>query len=249
MKEFPKLPESPHAIPPVPASPSPAPAITTKTFSEPPTFGDEGVSFIMKTNLQPKHRDDPLILKYILAYCECRDNRQAAEEAGISAQRGMGLKRRKDIHECINRITESALVKHGFDVEDLVARVKNVAFVDPVALENADGSYKSSMSEIDPETRRAIKKFKVKNIFEKDQNGIESKVGELIEVEFYDRLKGVEMLGREKGVFKETSRIEHDVTSNMKELLLASNKRADDASRARQEADVIDVSPEVKDER
>lgn len=241
MKEFPKLPTFP--TPPVPASSAPAPAITTKTFSEPSVFGDEDISYIMKTQLQIKHRDDPQVLKYILSYTQCRDNLQASTEAGISAQRGLGLRRRKDIHECIARITETALMKYGFDAEELVAKVRDVAFVDPVAIENADGSYKNRLSDISPEVRRAIKKFKVKNLFEKDANGISMKVGEIIEVEFYDKLKSVEMLGREKNLFKETSRVEHDVTSNMKDLLLESKKRAEDASADRQKEDVIDITP------
>ena len=89
-----------------------------------------------------------------------------------------------------------------------------------------DWSFKTSMREIAPEIRRGIKKFKAKNLYESDPNGMKVLVGQLIEVEFWDKLKAIEMLGREKDIFKETRKIEHDVTGRMADVLLESKRLA-----------------------
>ena len=102
---------------------------------------------------------------------------------------------------------------------------------DPIAVQNPDGSFKSNLYDIVPEARRNIKKLKVKNLWQQtdDLNGIKSKIiiGEVIEYEFYDKLKGIELVGKEKEMFKNTTKVVHDVTKNMQSVLLASSKRAD----------------------
>ncbi len=64
------------------------------------------------------------------------------------------------------------------------------------------------------------------------------KTGEIISYEFYDKMKATELLGREKELFKETKKVEHDVTRNMASVLLESKRRGDEAH-----AQVIDVTP------
>jgi hypothetical protein len=105
---------------------------------------------------------------------------------------------------------------------------------------NADGSYIESMAQIPAETRRAIKSFKAKNLFEYDANGMKVCVGKLVEVQFWDKMKSIQLLGQEKSLFKETKVVEHGITNNMKELLLESKKRGDQAVIESRE--VIDVT-------
>ena len=67
-------------------------------------------------------------------------------------------------------------------------------------------------------------------------------VGEIIEYEFYDKLKGIELTGKEKEMFKNTTRVEHAPTKEMAQLLLDSANRADKFIENKSE--VIDVTPE-----
>lgn len=196
---------------------------------------------ILDTTLYPHHRDDPTIIKFIKSYLHCRDIRQASSEAGIAYVSGKALRNRTDIRDAITKLTDISVVKHGLDTEEIVGKVKEVLEVDPVELLNPDGSYKL-LHEIAPEIRRAIKKFKVKNLYDQDPNGMGRKIGEIIEVEFYDRLKSAELLGREVGKFKERKVQEHEMGASMKEVLLGAEKRA--AERERQLLDkAIDVTP------
>jgi hypothetical protein len=94
---------------------------------------------------------------------------------------------------------------------------------------NPDGSFKDNMHDIEPAARRNIKKLKVHNLYNQveDRNGVKSKIiiGKVIEYEFYDKLKAIDMVGKEKEMFKTTTRVEHAVTKDMASILLASAER------------------------
>ena len=122
-----------------------------------------------------------------------------------------------------------------------------VTEIDPASLLNADGTFKENLNEVPPEVRRAIKKFKAKNLYEFDENGIKTTVGKLVEVEFFDKLKAAEMLGSEVDLFKKTTVMKHDVTDNMADVLLSAEKRAEERIKARREREVIELGPGVSD--
>ena len=225
-------------LPPLPKSkPKPIGALT-----------DDESTHILDTCLLPKNRDDLKVLAFIDSYLRCRNASQAAREAGMMPQRGIYLRNRPDIHLAITKLTEKSVMKHGFDASEVVERVKEISEVDPIVFERPDGTYITSLSEIPPESRRAIKKFKVKNLWGErvDPNGIKEKiiVGQLVEVELYDKMKAHEMLGREKDLFKQTTKVEHDVTKNMADVLLESGRRAAERKALMSgEGEVIDVTP------
>lgn len=204
--------------PPVPG----APEITTPDGK----LSSDETEIILNMTLEPKHREDPNILRFIASYLRYRDHNQAAEDAGLPRKLGYNILRKPDVHAAIAKLTEKSLNKYGFDAHEVVEKVKEVVNVDPIDLMNPDGSFKE-LSEMEPATRRAIKKFKAKNLYENDQNGIPKLVGRLIEVELYDRLEGARLLGREKDLFVEKKTVQHDVTQNMASLLLESAKRAE----------------------
>lgn len=172
-----------------------------------------------------------LIYKFILCYVVNRSVSQTAKEIGLTASQGHYLRSKPEIHACIEAITAQAVMKHGYDANEVIERAKEIATVDPIEFQNPDGSFKTHLSEIKPEARRAIKKFKAKNIYGEDVNGMRTVIGQLIEVEVWDKLKGLELLGSEKNVFKKTTVVQYDVTNNMKEVLLESGNRAEERMR------------------
>ena len=184
--------------------------------------------FILRTSLLPEHHEDPAILKFIASYVRCRSTNQASREANLPPNAGYHLRARPDIHQAITRITEKSLNKYGFDATEVVERVKEISNIDPIEFENPDGSFKIHMKDIAPESRRAIKKFKCKNLYSTEPNGMQIKIGEIIEVELWDKMKSLELLGREKDLFKETTKVQHDVTQRMADVLLDSKRRAQD---------------------
>lgn len=206
-------------------------------------------SYILDRTLSEKNRNDPRVIAFIDSFIVCRSIPQASAEAGIERKLGYSFRHRKDIANAIQKITDKSAVKHGFDASEIFERVKEVVEFDPVNLQNCDGTYKSNLHDIDPETRRCLKKLKVKNLYNQveDINGMKRQIiiGELIEYDFYDKLKAAELTGKEKEMFKNTTKVEHTVSADMATLLLDSTKRAEKRLAPREvEGTIVDVTPD-----
>lgn len=205
---------------------------------------DEQFSLIFRTTLSRRHSMDSTILKFILAYVECRHVGQAAKEVGITTREGNNLIAHKDIYESIRKITELSAVKDGYEAQSLVNRMREVVDFDPIEILNDDGSFKL-LSEMRPEARRVLTKFKLRNIYEEDPNGMRTGkiLGQTLEVEVAKKEKPTEFLSRDKGIFKETKKIEHDIAENMGNILLGRAKVAEERLLA-----MKDVSPTEGDD-
>ena len=191
--------------------------------------------FILDSTLSRERREDPTVLAFIDAFLKSRNIAQASAECGIHSSIGRRIRHYKDVANAIQKLTDVSFVKYGFDASEIIERTKEIVDFDPIELVNPDGSYKSNLADISPEARRNLKKMKVKNLWaeSEDINGVKTKiiVGEIIEYEFFDKLKAVELVGREKDLFKQTNKIEHTVSNDMARLLLESRKRGDDAAK------------------
>lgn len=223
--------DKPSGLPRPPGLPPPPKPISVGNVEIPSKDGRKvelTVDQILQKHLKPIHASDPNILRFISNYLHCYDIKQAAKLTGLTYRDGKHLMTRKDIVEAIKEVGKIAAREFGYDAEETVERVKEIAFIDPVDIEREDGSYKRSLSEMSPETRRAIKKLKVKNLFGEDPNGMKTIIGEIIEIEFWDKMESLKMLGSQKQIFKETKRVEHDVSGNMRDVLLASQRRVEE---------------------
>jgi len=199
--------------------------------------------FIFDKCLKKANRYDESVLRFIEAFVRCKSISQASYEAGIHHTLGYRIRHKRDVARAIQELIEKSAIKYGFDSSEVFERVKEVVDFDPIMLQNADGSFKSNLHDIPAEYRRVIKKLKVKNIYNQieDMNGMKEKiiVGEVIEYEFYDKLKASELVGREKEMFKNTTKVEHSVTKDMANILLESANRAKERDR-----NVIEVKPD-----
>lgn len=224
-------------------------------FPLPPTKKEKGelteneYDFILTATLKTKHRKDPAVIAFIDAFVACKSISQASNEAGIHRTLGYKLRHRKDIANAIQKLIDKSTVKYGFDNSEIFERVKEVVEFDPIDVMNPDGTFKSNMHDIAPEARRVLKKLKVKNLYNQieDINGMDQKIiiGEVIEYEFYDKLKASELVGREKEMFKNTTKVEHTVSNDMANLLLESAKRGAERSKPKEiESEVIDIPTE-----
>lgn len=220
-------------IPPIPDTSTKVPSTPATPFDKPqdeydPKLNDEETMFILKQYLLPKQFSDPMTIRFILHYITHRSSPDAAEAAGWDRNRGSRVRSNPEIHAAIEALTAKAVMKYGYDANEIIERVKEITNVDPIEFQNPDGSYKTHMSEIRPEARRTIKEFTARNMYGEDANGMRVVIGQLINVKLHDKLKGAELLGSEKNVMKKTTVVQHDVTSNMQSLLLESGRRADE---------------------
>jgi len=205
-------------------------------------------SFILDATLKAKHRKDASVIAFIDAFVACKSISQASVEAGIHPRDGYKIRHRRDVSLAIQKLIDKSAIKYGFDNSEIFERVKEVVEFDPIMVQNPDGTFKSNMHDIPPEARRNIKKMKVKNLYKQveDINGMKEKliVGELIEYEFYDKLKASELVGKEKEMFKNTTKVEHTVTKDMASILLESARRAEE----RRKPEIIDITPRKNDD-
>ncbi len=217
------------------------------TPSQKPSDGEltvDEASFILDTTLKSKHREEPSILRFVDSFVRCKNIAQASQEAGIHQSIGYKYRHTKDIALAIQKLTDRSYIKYGFDASEIIERTKEMVDFDPIQLQNPDGTFKSNLYDVAPEARRNLKKLKVRNIYGEveDINGVKTNIirGEVIEYEFYDKLKAIDLVGREKDIFKQTSVVEHTVSKDMASILLDSAKRGAIESKR-----VVDIQGEV----
>lgn len=237
MSDFP-LPQKPVSnLPEVPRPPERSGRLT-----------DNEWSFILDDCLSKKHRNDENVLLFIESFVKCKNISQASAEAGIQYHQGYSIRHRSDVANCIQKIIDKSVMKYGFDASEIMERTKEMVDFDPIQLYNPDGTFKENMHDIPAEARRNIKKMKVQNLYaqSEDLNGIKKKliIGKVIEYEFYDKQKAIELAGKEKEMFKNTTKVEHTVTKDMADLLLAAQQRADKAALSYKPTTVIEVKSE-----
>lgn len=206
-------------------------------------------SYILDATLKPDSRKCETTLAFIHSFVSCKNVAQASAEVGIHVSLGRRIRNRSDVSNAIQRLIDRSIAKYGFDASEIMERAKEIVDFDPIDLQNPDGSFKSNLHDIPPEARRNLKKLKAKNIYQtvKDMNGMESKIiiGEVIEYEFYDKMKAIDMAGKEKEMFKTTTRVEHTVTKDMAAILLESARRGQQASIQFSPKQVVETTAEV----
>lgn len=210
------------------------PPLGTITPSKDATLTEDESSFILDTTLKDKHRTDPTVLAFIDSFIRCKNIAQASAECNVAPSVGYKWRHQKDIALAIQKLIDKSSIKYGFDASEIIERTKEMVDFDPIEMQNPDGSFKSNLHDIAPEARRNLKKMKCRNIWgeQEDLNGVTRKIiiGELIEYEFYDKQKAIELVGKEKDMFKTTSKVIHEVSENMASILLDATKRGERAS-------------------
>ena len=200
---------------------------------------------ILDDCLKKSRRHDKTIIAFMDSFIRCHNIKQASDEVGINSGLGYRIRHYKDVSLAIKKLIDKSAIKYGFDASEIMERTKELVDFDPIEIQNPDGSYKNNFHDMTPEARRSIKKMKCKNLWgeSEDINGIKKKIiiGEIIEYEFYDKLKAIDLSGREKDMFKNTTKVEHSVSKDMASILLASAQRGDEAKRI-VDADVIEVT-------
>ena len=243
MSDFPKLPSIPSPLAPIP---SPTAPVESEAEKREGLLTRDESTFILDAELSKKRRADPVILAFIESFVRCKNIQQASAEAGIDKTVGYKIRHYLDVSNAITKLIEKSAVKYGFDASEVIERTKEMVDFDPIVLYNNDGTFKNNMYDIPPEARRNIKKMKVKNIWSEseDLNGMKSKIiiGEVIEYEFYDKQKAIELVGKEKELFKNTTKVIHDVTDNMADILLASASRGKEMSLAYQNKPAVEAT-------
>lgn len=183
------------------------------------------VDQILQLYLVPEHSIDNTITKFIQTYIICKHSGEAAKLVGLKPYQGARILNKPDVQEALREIAKTQGRKANFDAGEILERTNEIAQYDPIEVFNADGTVKA-IEDIPAGTRRAVKKLVVREVWETDINGMKVCTGYIKTIEFYDKLKGLEMIGKYDGVFKNEVQVTHEIGGNMASVLLASERRA-----------------------
>ena len=181
---------------------------------------------ILNDTLTPTNAIDPTIWKFILAYLETRHVGDAAKSVKLTAAQGKRILAMADVQLAVREIAESQARVNAFDLSEILERANEIAQVDLTDLFTPDGAIKP-IDQIPSAALRAVKKMTVEEVYDRDDNGIPSDkaTGRIIKIDFWDRLKAVELLGKHEGGFKDTLVHEHTVSKSLADVVLAEAER------------------------
>jgi hypothetical protein len=189
------------------------------------------VDQIIQQQLLPEHALDPIIVKFIYGYLDTRDVGDASKIARITKISGNKLMMKTDIQNALREINKTLARAHNFNAAEILERANEIAQFNPSDIFNDDGTIKAH-KDIPSYLMRTVKKMKVEEVWTPDSNGIKIQTGRIISIEFWDKLKAVELLGKFEGVFKDTTRHEIGVDASLANMLLGqAEQRAIAASR------------------
>lgn len=187
------------------------------------------------STLEPEHAIDPTIIKFINHYIETLSASDSGKYSGISTASANRILKKPDVQAALKLINETMGRKSNFDGAELLERTNEIATYDPIDVFNHDGTVKA-IKDIPAPIRRAVKKLVVREVWDTDPNGVPVMTGYIKTIEFYDKVKGLEMLGKYDGVFRERVDHTHEIGDNLAHFLLASERMANGR----------DVTPELK---
>lgn len=153
---------------------------------------------------------------FVAAYLKSLNATQAAIEAGYPSRSAdskgaqlLGKVRvRKAVDEALQRRAERVEVK----ADDVLRELVRIFKVDVSQAYRPDGKL-LPLHEIPEDVRRCIVGVKSKELFEYDGDGAREHVGDLVEVKFADKVRGIELAMKHLGLLEE--KVSHKHTGSI----------------------------------
>lgn len=190
-------------------------------FSEPKKYNDaddKKMDEIINNTLLLEHALNPKVPLFIKNYLTYHNLADAARASRLDIKEARRIINKADVQDTIKAITSKWAKTTGFDSNELLERVNEVSVIDPADLFNFDGTIKDLHS-IPRSLTRAIKKIRYKEFTDSTPEG-DIKTGRIIDIEFHDKLKATELLGKNLSLFKDELKVTHDIGKNMSDVLI-----------------------------
>jgi len=181
---------------------------------------------------------------FCIAYVDCLSVPTAALKAGISERSGWDWMHEVGVQD---RIAELAKLKFAAATDvsaiEVLSELVRIALADPMDAFNANGSMKP-LHEIPASLRRTISGMKVQETWNGLRGEEREQTGEIKELKFWDKTRGLEMLARHLALFKDTLTI-NDGRVEADDAMIAARAASiiDGIWRRVHETRAIDVTP------
>lgn len=157
-------------------------------------------------------------------YLKDLNGTQAAIRAGYSRdsapQTASEILSYPHVRDRVQQLMNERAKKTGVKKDTILRRLDAIGGLDPAILYDEEGRFRS-IHDLPIEVRRGIKKIKTRE----EWSGVgRDKVqsGEIIEIEFWDKIKANELLGRHLKMFNET--VKHELGESLEALIAKSNE-------------------------
>lgn len=117
---------------------------------------------------------------------------------GTAGVEGHKLLKNPKTQAILHKVLEEQMLKLEIKADRVVRALECIAFFDPIAILNNDGTFKK-LSDIPEQARLALNRFQIKILF----NGDGSRTCYLKKVKINNKLRALELLGRYLNMFTE----------------------------------------------
>lgn len=151
---------------------------------------------------------------FVREYLVSLNATQAAVAAGYSVatakQQGSRLLTHVDVKAALSAGTARVVAKLEVKAENVLSELLTFAHADPLNAFCADGTLKK-LEDMAPEMRKAIKSLKFTELWE-GASGEKFVAGRIVDIQFWDKPKGLELLGKHLKLFTEKIEVEGKLT-------------------------------------
>lgn len=179
---------------------------------------------------------------FALEYRKDHNGTAAALRAGYSSRgastQGARLLTNPAIRKLIEAADSKAFAKVEAEGNTVLGELAHVGFSDPLEMFNqcpgnldctpekhyCDRGTLKALSAMRPEMRRAIRSIEFTELFE-GASGEKFVTGRIVKVTLWDKVKGLELLGKNQKLF--TDKHEHEVSESLADLLALARKPAE----------------------
>lgn len=174
---------------------------------------------------------NPQRMKFINYYIELGHGTEAAKKAGYSEKSAHVtasrlLKNDKILAE-IRRIYDDITESMKFRKESLLAELWRIGKTDVREAFDENGALKK-LEDMPDSVARSIKSVQIDELFERDEDG-KHHIGYTKRIQFHDKIKAIELYGKEKNMFKDKVEVKvknySDKFKQARERIVEFNKR------------------------
>jgi len=148
-------------------------------------------------------------VRFVEEYLISLNASDAARKAGYSAKtaasQGADLLKNPKVRAALDKAIERRAIRVGVKADDVLQELLRVGRVDIAQVVDEKTGRLRPLHEMPEEARRAIASIEVEELFE-GRGEEREKIGELVKVRFWDKVRGLELLGKHLRLFSDTGK-------------------------------------------
>ena len=181
-------------------------------------------------NMDPRHR--LFVYEYLSSYRKGRAGQAAGYSPSRASREANEMLKREDVRELMNAVLILRQQQSGITAERVVKEMAEIGFTRAGDFVNYDPDHGITFKSMDELKRlgldKAVKKIKITTLKSKGSDDYSL----VTELEFYDKLKALELLGKHTAIFTDNANPEaatqHNVTNVVNNTIVINHRKPGD---------------------